>query len=61
MTDLMRRLWAGFRTMTGDDAYERYLAHWRVQHAGSGGEPLDRAAFWREEQQRKWHGIKRCC
>ena len=27
----------------------------------SGGAPLDRAAFFREEQRRKWDGVRRCC
>jgi uncharacterized short protein YbdD (DUF466 family) len=47
--------------VTGDDAYERYLAHWRSTHAASGGAPLERAAFFKEEQTRKWEGVKRCC
>ncbi len=61
MIDALRRLWAGIREVTGDDAYERYLAHWRTQHARDGAEPLDRAAFCREEQKRKWEGVRRCC
>ena len=56
----LRRLWCALRTVTGDDAYERYLAHWRMHHAGEGS-PLDRKAFFRAEQERKWNGIKRCC
>jgi uncharacterized short protein YbdD (DUF466 family) len=59
--DALRKVWAAVREVTGDDAYERYLAHWRTQHAAEGGAPLDRAAFFREEQQRKWHGVRRCC
>jgi uncharacterized short protein YbdD (DUF466 family) len=55
-----RRLWQALRTLSGDDAYERYLAHWRAHHAGESG-PLDRKAFFRAEQERKWNGIKRCC
>jgi uncharacterized short protein YbdD (DUF466 family) len=47
--------------MTGDDAYERYLDHWRARHAGRSGAPLDRAAFFKEEQRRKWEGVRRCC
>ena len=42
-------------------AYERYLAHWRTRHAADGAAPLDRAAFCREEQRRKWEGVRRCC
>ena len=56
----LRRFWNALRTVTGDDAYERYLAHWRTQHAGEGS-PLDRKAFFRSELERKWNGIKRCC
>ncbi len=61
MTDTLRRLWAAIREVSGDDAYERYLAHWRAHHAHDGAQPLDRAAFCREEQRRKWEGVRRCC
>ncbi|HEY8520722.1 MAG TPA: YbdD/YjiX family protein [Gammaproteobacteria bacterium] len=60
MTEQLARLWAAIRRMSGDDAYERYLEHWRRHHA-HGDPPLDRAAFFREEQRRKWEGVKRCC
>ena len=43
--------------LTGDDAYERYLAHWRAHHSEQSGAPLDRAAFCREEQRRRWDGV----
>jgi uncharacterized short protein YbdD (DUF466 family) len=56
----LRRFWNALRTVTGDDAYERYLAHWRAHHAGE-GVPLDRKAFFRTELERKWNGIRRCC
>jgi uncharacterized short protein YbdD (DUF466 family) len=56
-----QRFWALLRELTGDDAYERYLAHWRTQHSAEGGTPLDRASFCREEQRRKWEGVRRCC
>lgn len=56
----LQRLWRALRAVSGDDAYERYLAHWRAHHAGA-GEPLDRSAFFKAEQERKWNGIKRCC
>ena len=61
MTSALRKLWAAFRELTGDDAYERYVAHWRRHHASDGRAPLDRAAFCREEQRRKWEGVRRCC
>jgi uncharacterized short protein YbdD (DUF466 family) len=61
MLRTLQQLWAVLREMTGDDAYERYVAHWRREHAGEGSAPLDRAAFCREEQRRKWEGVRRCC
>ena len=61
MINTLCRAWDLLREMTGDDAYERYLAHWRDQHSSSDATPLDRAAFYREEQRRKWEGVRRCC
>jgi uncharacterized short protein YbdD (DUF466 family) len=57
----LRKVWALLREVTGDDAYERYLDHWRARHAATGGAPLDRASFCREELRRKWDGVRRCC
>jgi uncharacterized short protein YbdD (DUF466 family) len=57
----LRRAWATIRAITGDDAYERYLKHWHAVHAATGGRPLDRRAFFIEEQRRKWEGVRRCC
>jgi uncharacterized short protein YbdD (DUF466 family) len=61
VTDALRSLWRALRTLTGDDAYERYLEHWRAAHSDASAAPLDRAAFCREEQRRKWEGVRRCC
>lgn len=67
IAELLRRVaggvslgWRVLRRMSGDDAYERYLAHWRAAHHGD-GPPLTRKAFYRAEQARKWDGIRRCC
>jgi uncharacterized short protein YbdD (DUF466 family) len=57
----LRHAWAVLRELSGDDAYERYLAHWRSHHDDGHAAPLDRAAFYREEQRRKWEGVRRCC
>lgn len=47
------------RRASGDDAYERYLAHCRQHHPQ---QPLlDRRAFYLAEQERKWNGVRRCC
>jgi uncharacterized short protein YbdD (DUF466 family) len=58
---LLSRAWQGLRTASGDDAYERYLAHWQAHHAAGGGQPLDRKAFCIAEQERRWSGVRRCC
>jgi len=58
----LKRFWAALRALTGDDAYERYVAHWRARHAGDGtAPPLDRASFYRDVERRKWDGVRRCC
>ncbi len=61
MPPSLERFWRILRATTGDDAYERYLAHWRARHAHEGGEPLSRKAFYEGEIQRRWNGVKRCC
>ena len=60
MTEVVLRFWRALRAATGDDAYERYLAHWRDRHRDAAA-PLDRRAFFKEEQRRKWEGVRRCC
>jgi uncharacterized short protein YbdD (DUF466 family) len=59
VTRLLRTFWSVIREVSGDDAYERYLAHWQEHHRSS--TPLERAAFFKEEQRRKWEGVRRCC
>lgn len=61
MTDALCKFWRAVRTLAGDDAYERYLEHRRSAHAGESAPPLDRRAFFKEEQRRKWEGVRRCC
>jgi uncharacterized short protein YbdD (DUF466 family) len=52
-------LWAWLRTLSGDDAYERYRAHQALHHPL---EPLmSRRAFARDAERRKWSGVSRCC
>ena len=51
--------WRYLREVSGDDAYERYLAHHAVKHAG---QPLmSRKDYFAERQSRKWTGVTRCC
>ncbi len=54
-----RTLWRGLRTLSGDDAYERYLEHHAAAHSAEA--PLSRRAFFDAEQQRIWSRINRCC
>jgi uncharacterized short protein YbdD (DUF466 family) len=55
----IRRLWSAIRRLSGDDAYERYLAQHQQFHPEV--EPLSREAFFKEWQDGKWKGVKRCC
>ncbi|HUS23568.1 MAG TPA: YbdD/YjiX family protein [Candidatus Binatia bacterium] len=57
---VLRRLWQALRHLSGDDAYERYLAHHRAHHREAAA--MTRAQFFRSEQTRKWNsGPQRCC
>ncbi|RJQ48400.1 MAG: DUF466 domain-containing protein [Gammaproteobacteria bacterium] len=47
------------RHLSGDDAYERYLAHHAQTHHDE--IPLNRREFFKQEQERKWSGVRRCC
>ena len=52
-------LWGVLRTLSGDDAYERYRVHHAATHAG---EPLmSRREFCADAERRKWGGVNRCC
>lgn len=59
MKTRLSRVWRFIRRLSGDDAYERYLA----QHAAHGNEepPLSKKEFYRQWQDSKWQGVKRCC
>lgn len=55
----LKALLALLRRVSGDDAYERHIAHRCAAHAG---EPLPtRREFWCSEVDRKWQGVNRCC
>jgi uncharacterized short protein YbdD (DUF466 family) len=61
----LKNLWARVRQLSGDDAYERYLQHFAEHHqSGSAGEAeplMTKEAFFKEWQDKKWTGVKRCC
>lgn len=51
--------WSFLRAVSGDDAYERYVAHHTAAHAD---QPLmTRKTFFEERQRQKWTGVTRCC
>ena len=51
--------WRYLREVSGDDAYERYLAHHAAKHAGE--KPMTPKAYFAERQRQKWSGVTRCC
>jgi uncharacterized short protein YbdD (DUF466 family) len=55
----LKTLWQLIRQLSGDDAYERYLLH----HASYHPEQivLNKAEFFKRQQENKWNGVKRCC
>jgi uncharacterized short protein YbdD (DUF466 family) len=57
--DLLRYFWSGLRSVSGDDAYERYLEHHRRSHPDS--QPLEQADFQVAELDRRWSQANRCC
>lgn len=52
-------VWQLLRSLSGDDAYERYLEHWRDHHPGSA--VLDRRAFYVRAQERRFSGGPTSC
>lgn len=71
MFEKLKAFWRYVRRLTGDDAYEQYLKHFAENHSEHHANqtaptedahmPLSREAFFKEWQDKKWKGIKRCC
>jgi uncharacterized short protein YbdD (DUF466 family) len=74
MLEKLKAFWRYVRRLTGDDAYEQYLRHFAENHSEHRADPSDsaasaedahmplsREAFFKEWQDKKWKGIKRCC
>lgn len=59
MKQWLKHLWQAVRRLSGDDAYERYLVHHTAHHADM--PPLSRETFFKQWQDNKWKGVKRCC
>ena len=59
MLQRLRAFWQAIRRLSGDDAYERYLQ--QIAEHGHEGEPMSRQEFFKQWQDSKWKGVKRCC
>lgn len=55
----LKKVWCFIKEVSGDDAYERYLKHYAQHHPNE--TPLSHQEFFKQEQDRKWNSIKRCC
>jgi uncharacterized short protein YbdD (DUF466 family) len=57
--------WRNIKQLSGEDAYERYLMrfaeHQKMHVHETNVPPLSREAFFKQWQDGKWTGIKRCC
>lgn len=47
------------RGVTGDDAYEKYVAH--MARTAPDETPLSAQAFYRAQMEQKWSCINGCC
>jgi uncharacterized short protein YbdD (DUF466 family) len=47
------------RGVTGDDAYERYVAH--LQRTTPAEAPMSEREFFRAQMEQKWSCINGCC
>ncbi len=65
MLNKIKTFWRLVRRLSGDDAYEQYLKRYALHHQTDNGDdcqpPLSKADFFRQWQDEKWNGIKRCC
>ena len=55
----LKSIWQAIRQLSGDDGYERYLAHHAAAHPDVS--PLSRGAWFVRQQQQHWSGVNRCC
>ncbi len=67
ITRKYKTLWSMVRRLSGDDAYEQYLKHYAEAHANYENNLeaipplLSREEFFKQWQDGKWKGVKRCC
>lgn len=56
----IKRMYQCTRQLSGDDAYDRYLASF-ANHHHIDEVPLCRKVFFKRREDAKWHNINRCC
>jgi uncharacterized short protein YbdD (DUF466 family) len=65
MFNRLKLFWQVVRRLSGDDAYERYLEHFAMHHQADPDhahcQPLSKKEFFKQWQEEKWQGVKRCC
>ncbi len=61
MISKLKSFWRLVRRLSGDDAYEQYLLHFAAHHDSVEELPLSKEEFFKQWQNNKWTGIKRCC
>ena len=62
MVGLFKKAWRIVRRLSGDDAYEQYLIHYALKHSDHDEHPLlSKAEVFKQWQDEKWKGVKRCC
>lgn len=61
MLSFLKNSWRFIRRVSGDDAYEQYLQHYAEHYTETEHAPLSRADFFKQWQDKKWKGVKRCC
>ncbi|MFN0038968.1 MAG: YbdD/YjiX family protein [Burkholderiales bacterium] len=59
MTESIKRAWHYLREVTGDDAYERYVAHQKKVHPEE--TPMSQRDYFKCRQDEKWSKVSRCC
>ncbi|MGR9108534.1 MAG: YbdD/YjiX family protein [Gammaproteobacteria bacterium] len=60
----IKLFWQALRTLSGDNAYERYLESHARRHTNEGAPgctALSKAEFYRQRQEDKWNRLNRCC
>ncbi len=60
-TNPLKKLWWWLRQITGDAAYENYLAHHRVAPQTRNAAAMTREQFYADSLRRKYSTINRCC